>query len=59
LNSQAECLLSKERTAARKPLSWRADAAGRIITDTDQTVSAAGIVMTTSKVQQGQRSGRA
>jgi hypothetical protein len=38
---------------------WRVDAGGRIVTDTGQTVFAAGFVTAISKVLQGQRSGRA
>jgi hypothetical protein len=38
---------------------WCVDASGRIVTDTDQTVFAAGFVTAISKVLQGQRSGRA
>src|SRR5215471_19256776 len=38
---------------------WRVDGGGRIVTDTGQTVFAAGFVTAISKVLQGQRSGRA
>jgi hypothetical protein len=38
---------------------WCVDASGRIVTDTGQTVFAAGFVTAISKVLQGQRSGRA
>ena len=38
---------------------WRVDAGGRIVTDTGQTVFAAGFVTAISKVLQSQRSGRA
>jgi hypothetical protein len=36
---------------------WRVDASGRIVTDTGQTIFAAGFVTAISKVLQGQRSG--
>jgi hypothetical protein len=38
---------------------WRVDAAGRIVTDTGQTVFAAGFVTAIDKVLEGQGSGRA
>jgi hypothetical protein len=38
---------------------WRVDAGGRIVTDTGQTVFAAGFVTAISKMLQSQRSGRA
>jgi hypothetical protein len=38
---------------------WRVDAAGRIVTDTGQTVFAAGFVTAIGKVLEGQGSGRA
>jgi hypothetical protein len=38
---------------------WCVDASGRIVTDTGQTVFAAGFVTAISKVLLGQRSGRA
>jgi hypothetical protein len=37
---------------------WRVDAGGRIVTDTGQTVFAAGFVTAISKVLQSQPSGR-
>jgi hypothetical protein len=55
-------ILALENAISKATLThwgWRVDAAGRIVTDTGQTVFSAGFVTAIGKVLEGQQSGRA